>query len=80
MVILFLELLILVMEPYTKDLYKMDKNQAKQLSKDQTDFITPDISNTINLMVTERFTISINQHIQVTLETDLRMEKVEWSN
>lgn len=75
---LFLELSILMMEPFIKDLYKMDKNQVKENSKDPMDFNIPVILNMINSMGMDKFIILINQLIQDILKTDFKMEKVVW--
>lgn len=72
---LSLGLLILMMEPFTKDLQKMDKSLVKEYFKDLMDFTIQVILDMINLMEMEKFTILINPLLKDILKMELNMEK-----
>lgn len=75
MEILYLVLLILMMERFFKDLYKMAKSQVMEFCKEMMDFIIQAILDMINSMAAEKFIILINQFIKVSLKMDFNMEK-----
>jgi len=75
MEILYLVLLILMMERFFKDLYKMGKNRVKEFYKEMMDFIIQVILDMINLMGVEKFIILTGQFIKVSLKMDFNMEK-----
>lgn len=57
---LSLESSLSMMELFIKAPYKMDKNLAKEPSKEKTDFITLDTSSTINLTEMAKFSTPTN--------------------